>query len=1016
MQASQSSNASNLLTPETVSDPAFPRGFPSPFSAPIQAARKYFERQRGDAAQTGARESGAPAGTAERGGESPSSNPGHPGQSSREQDRRLERSLYGHSIETALSFDSPQTAESLAAAGAGRAYFADSDGSEPLFPYAEAGPLPDPAAVRGAILRLARESGRRGLGASPASTESAARDAGANATEIELVEGASAGDRSASKAFAPERYAPEISERGTSERGITEQRISELGAEAGRPVPPLAFRDVARRVWGADYPQFLSGPSAEHNPPAANQRPLSQATASAAATAIPSAIPSAVPNAVPSAVPIEYGTRRHRPEETTRSAAVPGDAAADLTDAAGAARNGLSLSPAGLSPATSQASASSRQAVHEPAPERADEAPGAPVLSGSVLSDSVLSDSVLSDALPSDAVLSGSALSGAGPSEVAKAGPASSGPAAGVAQEEPALAHDACNLLSALALYSELLASPGVLGDRHRHYAEELKLMAGRSQVLIDRLLGVAAARKAEGRPFGGQPQAEQARTSAAAGVETVPAGQRDGAGAKAAAGGKLEDAAGITCGLAEVGPSATASEAGVQEVVADHAAAEAASAALPAERGDGGEIPLAAAAAETAPRAGAEEAPATSLVYLLMRWGSLLSTLAHGTLEVGFGPHAATPVPAGAEALERILVNLVRNARAATAVGGAIRIGVGVVDAGTAFTAGASALQADLPGAVAPAPRPLTRQRGTMALTVDDSGCGMSEAQVRRILGETEGPSQAAPPAEGHDAGRDRRQGLGLQIVRQLVAASGGTLSIQSWPGRGTRVEIRWPVEIQPAAEVPESIPESVPEAVPDRAARAHQAGAPAFETAAATAEVGGGTAVDSAPPAAAPLPADAVTAAALAEAPRPMVPAVGPVFEPFLQPSPAAAPAGSPSRSLAAARETVGPDGFSEAELRAMMQRMHRTGPQERSPLSRRLDRRLWDAKLAGGRPHDLGPRNRADGDHGLGVLRSTVPGFGVPLSSASVPGIDAAGWSHAAQNGLAHEDVPSKGAIAC
>lgn len=56
--------------------------------------------------------------------------------------------------------------------------------------------------------------------------------------------------------------------------------------------------------------------------------------------------------------------------------------------------------------------------------------------------------------------------------------------------EGPGLAHDAGNLLGALTLYCDLLRAPGVLRAEHRHYAEELGLLARRSSALIERLLG----------------------------------------------------------------------------------------------------------------------------------------------------------------------------------------------------------------------------------------------------------------------------------------------------------------------------------------------------------------------------------------------------------------------------------------------------------------------------------------------------------------------------------------------
>jgi hypothetical protein len=179
-----------------------------------------------------------------------------------------------------------------------------------------------------------------------------------------------------------------------------------------------------------------------------------------------------------------------------------------------------------------------------------------------------------------------------------------------------------------------------------------------------------------------------------------------------------------------------------------------------------------------------------TSLVDLLMRWGNLLSTLAHGSLEVAFGPQAALPVPVAAEPIERILVNLACNARAATSEGGMIRIGVGVRERTRPNGKGSGRAQTGV----------------TMVLTVDDSGCGMSKVQVQEILGGDAEVISPQTPVESAGYGRwqmegipgstpvGRRRGLGLQIVRELVAASGGSFFVQSKPGAGTRIEIHWP------------------------------------------------------------------------------------------------------------------------------------------------------------------------------------------------------------------------------
>jgi signal transduction histidine kinase len=272
------------------------------------------------------------------------------------------------------------------------------------------------------------------------------------------------------------------------------------------------------------------------------------------------------------------------------------------------------------------------------------------------------------------------------------------------------LAHDASNLLSALTLYSELLAFPDVLAERHRHYASDLKLLADRSWTLIDRLL-----------TFGGMAE-----------VSTEAAGRT------------------------------------------------------------------------------------ASVVDTLMECEGLLATLAQGRLEVTFGSQAALPIRMASESLERILVNLVKNAAQATKDGGSIRIRVGVPEqggprlvenqkaptrtgsgprlgarretrrigleqAGSKQAESKQAGQAGAKGESEDAPR--------LVLTVDDSGRGMTEAQVQAVM-------HAGAPVPG------QQHGVGLRVVRELVAASGGRLTVHSRAGVGTRIEIEWPTAIAGVVE----------------------------------------------------------------------------------------------------------------------------------------------------------------------------------------------------------------------
>jgi hypothetical protein len=51
------------------------------------------------------------------------------------------------------------------------------------------------------------------------------------------------------------------------------------------------------------------------------------------------------------------------------------------------------------------------------------------------------------------------------------------------------VAHDARNMVSALACFCDLLEAPGVLTEPYQHYGNELKLVASASRRLIDKLL-----------------------------------------------------------------------------------------------------------------------------------------------------------------------------------------------------------------------------------------------------------------------------------------------------------------------------------------------------------------------------------------------------------------------------------------------------------------------------------------------------------------------------------------------
>ena len=200
--------------------------------------------------------------------------------------------------------------------------------------------------------------------------------------------------------------------------------------------------------------------------------------------------------------------------------------------------------------------------------------------------------------------------------------------------------------------------------------------------------------------------------------------------------------------------------------------------------------------AAESGPveRPGPWPAP-VSLRAIIERCSGLLSQVADGrVIEVSYGAAASFPAPVGEEAVERILVNLVRNSAAALrgpeATDGPAGEAAKSAARGTVVERVADGTADETPGSIRigvgvlinrmddPRPWPLRRVR----LTVEDSGCGMSAEQLERILSGYRAPSRG-------------RHGIGFRVVRELVAASAGDLRVMSAAGIGTRVQIEWPV-----------------------------------------------------------------------------------------------------------------------------------------------------------------------------------------------------------------------------
>ena len=82
-----------------------------------------------------------------------------------------------------------------------------------------------------------------------------------------------------------------------------------------------------------------------------------------------------------------------------------------------------------------------------------------------------------------------------------------------------------------------------------------------------------------------------------------------------------------------------------------------------------------------------------------------------------------------------------------------------------------------------------LARVGQGIEIAVTDTGIGISKADLPKLM-------QPFAQVEGAYQRRYRGTGLGLAIVRALVELHGGTMEIQSTPGRGTRVSVMLPAD----------------------------------------------------------------------------------------------------------------------------------------------------------------------------------------------------------------------------
>jgi signal transduction histidine kinase len=257
-------------------------------------------------------------------------------------------------------------------------------------------------------------------------------------------------------------------------------------------------------------------------------------------------------------------------------------------------------------------------------------------------------------------------------------------------------------MVTALALYCDLLEEPGVLATPFLHYGSELRLVAAASRRLVEKLVSLDARQSA--------PEGAAARASA------VPARAESGAARETAA--------------------------------------------FPVSRWTG-ERPERVERWDLMPAP-----PIRNLAGELLANRNLLAALAGPSIALTTDAEGcSSPVKMTGEDLTRVLVNLVRNAAEAMPAGGRIQLGL--------------------------REQPNRGEAGWMLLTVEDNGPGIPPEALESIF-DSGYTTRSAAQGAGWPA---IHRGLGLAIVRSIVAAAGGEIQAVHRSQPGARIEIALPV-----------------------------------------------------------------------------------------------------------------------------------------------------------------------------------------------------------------------------
>ena len=304
------------------------------------------------------------------------------------------------------------------------------------------------------------------------------------------------------------------------------------------------------------------------------------------------------------------------------------------------------------------------------------------------------------------------------------------------------VAHDARNMVTALALYCDLLEEPGVLERGYAHYAQELRLVAAASRRLVEKLVALDTNTVPDG-VLKSLLQANAGRRAALAGAEG------------------LSSAADTSSAAAATTVPQSSASAGNGSWEGSESGASANRASTEDRNRHWDLLPA---------------LPVSNLAAELLANRNLLAALAGPAMALTMDAEGgARPVWLTGEDLTRLLVNLVKNASEAMsqaptqAPAQGRRIHIGLSEIETAKGA-------------APC----------LALTVEDNGPGIPEEALEQIF--TSGYTSRAREAAAGGWPQTRR-GLGLAIVRSIVEGAGGRITARNRPQGGACFTLELPV-----------------------------------------------------------------------------------------------------------------------------------------------------------------------------------------------------------------------------